>query len=526
MKNFFEISTPSGINPENLLQQLSRAKTSDCLHILYNTTDELYGQRLQNQKDIEKIYKKYLVYIDEMMPGASEDDIKLALLVKSNIFLRLGQLRSEAFERTEEEYAQAAKCLELGSKIMPDRNTPDSVFTKTDLLLSLNLGKYFRNIGKSGHKNYFQTAVNIFDEIKLQLENRWKQVKSKQIWEVHLWLDVTVNLGQVKENFYYDNSPEASAETFPAPLMYYGAIAGLTAQLLKNNLFSDTYKKITCLKYLPQNAMGQIWDSEITPILQKETNSNFLKDYFIQALVRTCIVYRKQRDYKIALDLCDLVNSIDSANIDIINNKSVCYRKVGKIHEALSLIEPISIKNRFATINFWKCCIKDIGDKGTNLEKKLISTLDRNKNDLEVKMLLALRLRETGRWEAALDVYQEIYESSPYIKRGTIGLKAYFNISCCLIHQKNYHQAIKILEHILTVYPDDILATIDHGWCLINLGHISEACELYEKLMKSDSFCKLSTKNQMKVYNNYSEALLKSNNDQKAEKIIDRKSVV
>lgn len=521
MKNFFEISTPSGINPENLLQQLSRAKTSDCLHILYNTTDELYGQRLQNQKDIEKIYKKYLVYIDEMMPCASEDDIKLALLVKSNIFLRLGQLRSEAFERTEEEYAQAAKCLELGSKIMPDRNTLDSVFTKTDLLLSLNLGKYFRNIGKSGHKNYFQTAVNIFDEIKLQLENRWKQVKSKQIWEVHLWLDVTVNLGRVKENFYYDNSPEASAETFPAPLMYYGAIAGLTAQLLKNNLFSDTYKKITCLKYLPQNAMGQIWDSEITPILQKETNSNFLKDYFIQALVRTCIVYRKQRDYKIALDLCDLVNSIDSANIDIINNKSVCYRKVGKIHEALSLIEPISIKNRFATINFWKCCIKDIGDKGTNLEKKLISTLDRNKNDLEVKMLLALRLRETGRWEAALDVYQEIYESSPYIKRGTIGLKAYFNISCCLIHQKNYHQAIKILEHILTVYPDDILATIDHGWCLINLGHISEACELYEKLMKSDSFCKLSTKNQMKVYNNYSEALLKSNNDQKAEKIID-----
>lgn len=523
MKKFFEINMPYETDPKKLFQQLSTKKNSDVLHILYNMTDELYGQRLKNQKDIEEIYKNYLWYIDKKIIDTPENDTKLSLLVKGNIYLRLGQLRSEAFETTEEEYTHALKCLEIGSRITSYQNTQNSVFTETALLLSLNLGKYFRNIGKSGHKNYFQTAIDKFSEIKKLLEERWAREKSKQVWEVHLWLDVVVNLGRVKENFYYDDDFRKNlADTFPEPLIYYGAIADHTAQLLNNDMYSRTHTEIISRKYLPQNAMNQIWDNKIRLITQEEADVSFLKDYFIQALVRTCIVYRKHREYKIALDLCELINNIDSENIDIQNNKSVCYRKQGKIREALSLIEPIEYRNRFATINCWKCRIKDTGDEGTKLEGELVSKLNCNKNDLEVKMLLALRLRETGRWNAALDVYKEIYESSPYIKRGTIGLKAYFNISCCLIHQKNYHQAIKILAHILTVYPDDILAKIDRGWCLINLGRISDACELYEKLTKSDCFRKLSTKNQMKVYNNYSEALLKSDNDQKAEEIINK----
>ena len=181
MKKFFEINMPYETDPKKLFQQLSTKKTSDVLHILYNMTDELYGQRLKNQKDIEEIYKKYLWYIDKKIIDTPENDTKLSLLVKGNIYLRLGQLRSEAFETTEEEYTHALKCLEIGSRITSYQNTQNSVFTETALLLSLNLGKYFRNIGKSGHKNYFQTAIDKFSEIKKLLEERWAREKSKQV---------------------------------------------------------------------------------------------------------------------------------------------------------------------------------------------------------------------------------------------------------------------------------------------------------------------------------------------------------
>ena len=156
--------------------------------------------------------------------------------------------------------------------------------------------------------------------------------------------------------------------------------------------------------------------------------------------------------------------------------------------------------------------IKDKGKEGQKIEGEIKEIISKNKNDLEVKMLLALRMREMNEWDSALRIYREIYGSAPYIGRGTIGLKAYYNMARCLLHQKKFYQAEKILEHILSICTHDVLAKIDLGWCRMGLGNFNThaedgkkkgACQIYEELLESVREKKLGPREKMKIYNNY-----------------------
>lgn len=513
MKEFFDAERINEPSVDVVLKKLSEKSGKDFLESIYNLSDEYYGKRLEDRKKVKDDYAKLLKGIEKRFKGKKTKNEKLIVLVKGNIYLRLGQATSEDFEDTNFVYEQAAKYLKQGVEMKPSED-------KIDLLISLNLGKYFRNVGVSGHKNYFQTAIGIFREIKRKIEEKWKSTGEKQWWEVHIWFDVVVNLGRVHEKIYHEKQRQ---EKGTDPLQYYGAIVNIVNGLLDMSFAErKAYEKIISQGYLQHDAEKEIWDSKIESFKKSEIEPRLLKDYFIQALVRTCIMYRKQREYGKTISFCEIIKNVDRENIDIINNQSVCYRKLGEVEKAIDLIRDITKRNRFAQLNYWKCYLKDTGKKGKKIEKQIFAKLKNNKNDNEVKMIYARRLRETGKWDEALKIYKEIYESAPYIKKGTIGLKAYFNVSCCLLYQKKYYQSMRILDHILSICKDDMLAGIDKGWCLMGIGQFSEASELYEKLLKSEGFYKLTIKDRMKIYNNYSEALLKVGDFNKAKKIINK----
>lgn len=542
MKNFYKIIYNGNAGNENntvknFLTKIKGMDAESYLQAIYNKADEYYESRLEDIDSADDYYKGLLCAVDQKMKEAekerqgaedeSDGEEKLALLVKGNICLRMGQYRSRVFRDAEESYRQAAKYLELGYK---RKSGEKDALDQTDLLISLNLGKYFRNAGKSGHKTYFEIAAKIFAEIKDEIETKW-QKDEKDPWEVHLWFDAIVNLGKVYEKLYYDETG-ADKRDNKDPLIYYSTIAALASPFVEKrdaHIYNEEIKKKAGVS---EDDRDRIWRKDIQPLTQNDIENIDLRDYFIQALVRTCITLRKRREYELVIELCESVLKIDKNNEDINNNKAVCYRKWGRNAEAVELLEKNKKRNRFAKINYWKCMIKDKGKEGQKAEEEIKEIISKNKNDLEAKMLLALRMREMNEWDAALRIYREIYESAPYIKRGTIGLKAYYNMSRCLLHQKKFYQAEIILEHILSICQNDVLAKIDLGWCRMGLGNFYKeakdgekegACQIYEKLLESvreKNLEKLGPREKMKIYNNYGECLLKINEIEKAKKII------
>lgn len=590
MKNFYEVIYKNNKeneknrkenNPiDDSLTKIKDMNVESYLQAIYNKADEYYDNRLADKDSTDEyyggFYRGLLGAVDQKLKEADRDrwialkkiledadkngmeeaektrlkneekekqraeknrEEKLALLVKGNICLRMGQYQSGGFKDAEESYRRAAKYLELGYK---RRSGEKGALDQTDLLIALNLGKYFRNAGKSGHKTYFEKAVKMFAEIKGEIERKWKEGK-KNPWEVHLWFDVIVNLGRVHEKLYYDESDadkrdniaEPDIQDLPKdPLIYYSTIAALASPFMVEKDADIYNKEIKRKAGFSENDKSRIWNKDIKPLVLNDIKDIPLRDYFIQALVRTCITLRKRREYELVIELCESVLKIDKNNIDINNNKAVCYRKCGQNAEALELIKNYKTGNRFAEINYWKCMIKDKGKEGQKIEGEIKKIISKNKNDLEVKMLLALRMREMNEWDSALRIYREIYESAPYIGRGTIGLKAYYNVARCLLHQKKFYQAEKILEHILSICKHDVLAKIDLGWCRMGQGNFDTepgdgnkegACQIYEELLESvreKKLEKLGPREKMKIYNNYGECQLKINEVEKAKGII------
>ncbi len=87
---------------------------------------------------------------------------KLLFLTKGNLFLRKGQSQAEVFHDTGESYKRAAVLLE--QVFEPDQ------YNRYDLLIRLNLGKYFRNIKIRGRRSDFWRALDEFQEVKGAIE--------------------------------------------------------------------------------------------------------------------------------------------------------------------------------------------------------------------------------------------------------------------------------------------------------------------------------------------------------------------
>ena len=231
MKNFYEVIYKNNKeneknrkenNPiDDSLTKIKDMNVESYLQAIYNKADEYYDNRLADKDSTDEyyggFYRGLLGAVDQKLKEADRDrwialkkkledadkngmeeaektrlkneekekqraeknrEEKLALLVKGNICLRMGQYQSGGFKDAEESYRRAAKYLELGYK---RRSGEKGALDQTDLLIALNLGKYFRNAGKSGHKTYFEKAVKMFAEIKGEIERKWKEGKKKPL---------------------------------------------------------------------------------------------------------------------------------------------------------------------------------------------------------------------------------------------------------------------------------------------------------------------------------------------------------
>ena len=277
---------------------------------------------------------------------------------------------------------------------------------------------------------------------------------------------------------------------------------------------------------------------------------NEYKKYLLQVLVELGTVYLKERYLGAAKNLFLVTLAIDPKNVDAKNNIAVYLRKrnmPGDNDKAVRILREEEEKgNRFALINVLKCRIAMIGnievgnakeDEGISklledcrayektyysedcLESVLREKIMEQPEDLELKLLLGLYYKKKKQWNKALKVFQEIYEKSPNIRKGTIGLKAYYNIVQEYMRKKQFHKAKVELEHIIadckrdfadnSEYQTDFLAEMDSGWCLQNLGYYEEAQKCYERLLKfederkkQDGRYETKKKNEARVRNN------------------------
>lgn len=243
------------------------------------------------------------------------------------------------------------------------------------------------------------------------------------------------------------------------------------------------------------------------------------QSFLIQSVLQLGIVYRKKRDFQQAEILFHYVDTIDRSpdmnentqNIDAANNLGVCLRKRGLYEDACKIFSPFSEKgNRFACINKMKCELKL---KQLHVED-INRLLKKNPYDREVLLIKGAYFKKNKKWNKAMKTYKMAYELAPYIRPGTIGLKAYYNMAVCLLHQHKIYEARKMLEKILEECPDDIPAKIDLGRCLKEIGRYSEALEIYEHMFEaadtnsSININKLPKHSKIKIYNYCGECYL------------------
>lgn len=520
----------------------------------YSKTEEIFGNRQEDGQNKEQEYNKIEREIEEKFfckqlsgEDAYEKKIfqKLLYLTKGNLLLRKGQTNDEYFFNSEDLYDEAAILLE--QVFEPDSCHP------LDLLIKVNWGKYFRNKGKHGRRSNYWRALDEFQEIQTAIEKQsGAQLRG---WETHLWLEATVNIGRSYRYLYQLEAAESCLLS----------LCSLTESLaLLQEHFNTTSK------------------AETDPPKLLCKNENLFKSYFLQAGIQLGIIYQKERDYKKAKEVFEIVKAEDPGNFDAENNLWLLERKNAKTEEteagetqsteriknALEYFKKIKDTNRFARINYWKCRVDlwqqkkrtenpeaEENDPGEELEKICRD----NPNDLELKLILACYYQAKSTWNGSSEpefrdnheidnhkiweksqrLFCEIYEKSPYVRKGTIGLKAYYNMVQDLIARKKFYQAKKELKWILKEcdetlpasneqkpqnasdsQPREILTKIDLGWCLINLGEYDEAKKIYTELLKEErnKLYPRNAYNRMKILNNLGECCLRLGDLAEAEK--------
>lgn len=512
--------------------------------------DETKTTPKMNIKDfLDEHFEKNLNILNENWAAYQEDDTlnKLAHLTKGNILLAEGQCIGEHFYDDPQKYYHQA-CVILEHQYDPEN------YDFLDLMIQLNLGKYFRNMGKHNHRSDYLRAQDEFEKVKAKINNNSKD--KFEPWETHIWLEAEINIGWTERYLYHLKEAKIC---FLNMIKLLSHISGKNISINENidkYLQGEEY----CIETRTDTKEAIYYD-----VLKNKLNGDkeLYEDYIIQALIQLGIAYQKSRDYDIAIDICIAILKEDSDNIDAANNLAVCLRKQ-EIKDSLNLKRPYAFseadkskskyftmsyeqifselairQNRFAKLHKIRCDMDKEQPKNEEIKTQIKELLSGNPNDQEVRLLKGLFLQKLGDFEKSQKIFEKLYNESAHISKGTIGLKAYYNIAANLLSQKNFREAIKYYEKIeeeckRTDHRDsqnikrysipsnasgmfldnlpmgDLLAEIDRGWCLINLGDYESAQQCYEEILINyqGTLHRLRKQNDMKIHNNLGECYL------------------
>lgn len=430
-------------------------------HSLYEVE---HGSRL-GAREKNTIYEKLIEEVKEAEPGpeAEKDLRRLYHLVLGNLYLRKGQCEDELFLNSEGTYKAAVKLLREYAN--PDVREQRDII---NLLTHLCLGKYFRSLGHSAGWSNFSLSIHEFKKVTGWLEAGEEKLGRQQTW---IWLDAQLNIGRAMKNLY---------DLKRAKNFFIRMVMELQEKVSGNrNYILEEWEKILAEEE-ESGQKSRIYD-------RMEENPDIFHSFFIKALMQLALVYRKQRKYEEAEELCGIVRQMDSENVEAMNSLGVCYRKDKKYDKAIGVFKPLMKNgNRYAEINYWKCVLRQIEDgKATPdaAEEEIVNFLNREEPDRELKLLQGRFLQVRGKMKKAYRVFHELYEKYPYIDHGTIGLKAYYNMATCLMKKEKYQQARRMMEEILKVCENDRLARIDLGWCMMKMNQHISAQKVYQQIL-------------------------------------------
>lgn len=530
---------------ESMGEVLDNNQTFKSMKEMYDEIEEKALRRLK--KSAKKEFDIAINEIDKEYSGLEQEELKVMYyLIKGTALFRTAQVLDDRYGEVDAYHVEAARLLERG--YVPDK------YDVINMLILLNLGKNLRNMGMYGHRSDYDRALDCFDEIQKKIEKRLEEMeggKKLTHWESCIWMEATINIGRIhkylykmeeaKEDFWYvfkilleknvRNSVKANQEIEKDTL-------------LKKD--KDNVNENTDLVKNDNKKKKRIWNMPAFLGEYEDDYANYVK----QVLVELETVYLKERYLEAAKNLCFATLKIDKNNMDTKNNIAVYLRKrnkEGDFEKAIRILKNQEVRgNRFALINVLKCRISLIGNLDVEnveedkeiyellgeykenvttyypegkIENSLKEKLEKQPDDLELKLLLGLYYKKKNRWDEALNIFQEIYAESPYIRKGTIGLKAYYNIVQEYMRKKQFYKAKEELEYIITEckrdFRDtpkrqiDFLAEMDYGWCLQNLGYYKEAEKIYTELIEFEKVKKdLDNRYETKKKN---EARLKNN---------------
>lgn len=380
------------------VQENTRDKgTLEVLMKVYRRTNDLYDERFTpGNSTINKLtnllfeleeYKSdnnQNAFTEKVDSSSKETINKAKRIVKANILLRRGQVKSNEF--IESSYDFQAACAILEYTFQKSNLEENSSLDFLDFLAWINLGKYFRNMGMCyGRSDYYWRAhdefVNVLKALKNRKNTENSEVPSHKPWELYIWLETIMNLSRTK--LYLYKTKEAKAylwrtyfilcdllgimlnekslnKVYEISKQFVGVegtpdseISQKSYEILARHNFSKLFvdEKVDNMRtkvnkiveqsennsaWMPEifkyfneliaedNDKGCIWESSTKEYL------DVLHSYLIQVLLQLGICYRKTRDYNFSRRiLLDLLNNVDVKNVDAKNNYAVCIRKEG-----------------------------------------------------------------------------------------------------------------------------------------------------------------------------------------------------
>lgn len=514
--------------------------------------DENSGNDDSFEELLEKIDHKLAAYQRDSGLSMDRELRKMACLARGNVLLRMGQEQGEHFQGP-------LGCYQRAGSVLEQEYEPE----KTDclnLMIQLNLGKYFQSLGQHNQRSDYLRALDEFEAVQEKIEKKEKFTP----WETRIWLEATVNIGWMERYLYRLQAAKVC--------------------------FLDMVGTLLCMPespHIPIPSLDRYLSGHQKPEIREKLNGDreLYEKYLLHALVQLSIAYQKSRDYGIAQEICVAVFHIKPDNVDAANNLGVCLRKQ-RIETSLlqAMVEKkisagaekkeaeaevrkllctpeINLEkhylnmsyteifhelsrrgNRFAILQKIKCDMYGKDVKTGDIRKEIGERLEANPADQEVRLLHGLYLAKFGEIEEARKVLYALYKEYPHMAKGTLGLKAYYNVAGTLLYLRNFHEAKKYFEKIIKecdkdgsrkegkrpertnedlskeereiclqkLPKGDLLAEIDLGWCLMNLGDYKEARRCYHKILKDyeSMLDRLGQSNEMKIKNNLAECCL------------------
>jgi len=504
---------------------------------------------LQDPQNLQNLLDS-INHFNEGRSWESDELKRFAYLVKANILLRLGLAKARNFSEPTYWFQQA--CVILEQCYVPGE------ISCLNLLVRLTLGKYFRNMGEYHQRNDYLRASDEFSELLNTLEESVRETKKLNDWEAYIWLETALNLSRADQRLYRIRDVKIRLWDI---FRLIAPKAGVKIARLDLDM-----ERLLGARPSWKNSCNIQAD-------QLPDNPRLYACYAVQALVQLSVAYQKSCDYGIAQRLCMIALHIDPQNIDAMNNYAVCLQKRGgraragfrdeeyleahgvSLDSRIFTLEARDIlsclargdtdfdgksrnsalgANRFATIRYLQARISrnDLQGVGADVDR----LLERNPQDQEVRLLKGLYLQRSGDLDGSQEMLQALYRDFPQIRRGTVGLKAYYNIGCNFLTKKNFYEARAHFEKIKeesrkSSYCDkqraedpapsdaqllvelplgDLLAEIDAGWCLMNIGDYRGAKRCYEDILNSyqSATASLRQHNETRIRNNLAECCL------------------